>query len=74
MASVDAFYQRGQVYSAMGEQQKAISDYSDAIALKRDAPYIYMARSTAKKALGDEGGFAEDQALASSLLRTRDEP
>lgn len=68
--SVDGFFQRGQVYSALGQHQQAISDYTDAINIRVEAPYVYLARAASKKALGDEAGFLEDQAAAQHLQRT----
>lgn len=65
--SVDAFYQRGQVYDALGQHQQAINDYTDAINIRVEAPYIYLARAAARKALGDEEGFLLDQDLAQGL-------
>jgi Tfp pilus assembly protein PilF len=58
---MDAFYERGETYESLGEHQKAIDDYDQAIALLRDAPYIYRARALAKRNLGDVGGYKADQ-------------
>jgi tetratricopeptide (TPR) repeat protein len=66
--SVDGFFQRGQVYVALGQYDQAIQDYDRAITQRRDAPYVYLARSIAKRALGDEAGFQQDQKLATELL------
>lgn len=68
--TVDGFFQRGQVYSSLGQYQQAINDYTDAINIRVEAPYVYLARAAAKKALGDEAGFAEDQAEAQHLQRS----
>ena len=65
--SVDAYYQRGQVKHTMGDYQQAVSDYSDAIALRREAPYVYLARSVSKKSLGDDAGAREDWNTAAGL-------
>lgn len=65
--SVDAYFQRGQVYAEMGQYQKGIEDYDRAILERREAPYVYLARSVAKRALGDEEGFHADQAKAAAL-------
>jgi tetratricopeptide (TPR) repeat protein len=67
MQSVDAYYQRAQVYHALGEYQKAVDDYSEAIALRREAPYVYLARSVSRKALGDEEGYRKDVDIAQGL-------
>ncbi len=69
--SVDAYFQRGQVYAALGDYAKAIADYDRSIFERRDAPYVYLARSMAKKALGDEEGYRQDQATAAGLQGLR---
>ncbi len=71
--TVDAFYQRGQVYHALGQFQKAVDDYSEAIALRREAPYVYLARSLSRRALGDEDGYRIDQNLAAGLQHSSDD-
>jgi tetratricopeptide (TPR) repeat protein len=58
---MEAFYERGQTYESAGEHQKAIDDYDQAIALLRDAPYVYRARALAKRNLGDIGGYEADR-------------
>ena len=65
--SVDAYFQRGQVYADMGQYQKAVEDYDRSILERREAPYVYLARSAAKRALGDEDGYRADQAKAAEL-------
>ncbi len=65
--TVDGYFQRGQVYAALGQFDKAIEDYDRAIAERRDAPWVYLARSTAKRALGDEDGYRRDQERAAEL-------
>ena len=65
--TVDGYFQRGQLYAALGQYDKAIEDYDRAIAERRDAPYIYLARSIAKRALGDESGYRRDQERAAQL-------
>jgi len=67
--STDAYYQRGQIYEAQGEHQKAIDDYNHAIADARDAPYIYLARATARQNLGDTEGATEDRLQAARIMR-----
>ena len=66
-ASVDALFQRGQAYSALGQHTKAIEDYDQAILARREAPYVYLARSMARRALGDEEGYRQDQKTAADL-------
>jgi tetratricopeptide (TPR) repeat protein len=65
--TVDAYYQRGQTYESLGEHQKAIEDYDYAIAVLRDAPHVYRARSLAKRNLGDVQGADEDREKARSF-------
>jgi tetratricopeptide (TPR) repeat protein len=65
--SIDAYFQRGQVYAEQGEYQKAIADYDRSILERRESPYVYLARSIAKRALGDEEGYRADQQKASEL-------
>lgn len=65
--SVDGYFQRGQVYAALGDYQKAIEDYDRSILERREAPYVYLARSIAKRALGDDKGYEEDQQRAARL-------
>ncbi len=65
--SVDAYFQRGQIYAEMGQYRKAIDDYDHSILERRQAPYVYLARSIARRALGDEEGFHADQATAAEL-------
>jgi tetratricopeptide (TPR) repeat protein len=67
--STDAFYQRGQIYEAMGEHQKAIDDYDRALADARDSPYMYLARATARQNLGDTKGATEDRIAAARIMR-----
>jgi tetratricopeptide (TPR) repeat protein len=69
--SVDAYFQRGKVYAALGEHGKAIEDYDRSIVERREAPYVYLARSMAKRALGDEEGYRQDQQTAAELQRVR---
>lgn len=69
--NVDAYFERGQTYEAMGEHQKAIDDFDMAISEMRDAPYVYRARSFARRNLGDVAGANADQHLADSLEHRR---
>jgi len=65
--NVDALFERGEMYEAAGEHQKAIDDFSRAIDGIRDAPYLYRARALAKRNLGDEAGYQQDRDLARSI-------
>ncbi len=69
--NVDAYFERGQTYEDLGEHQKAIDDYEQAIHEQPDAPYIYRARSLARRNLGDQAGFDADQQMANSLEHRR---
>jgi tetratricopeptide (TPR) repeat protein len=66
--SVDGYFQRGQVYFALGQFNQAIEDYDRAILQRREAPYVYLARSMARRAAGDEAGYVQDQRTAAQLL------
>lgn len=68
--TVDGYFQRGQVYAALGQWSKAIEDYDRAILERREAPYVYLARSIARRSLGDEEGYREDQKTAADLQPT----
>lgn len=62
--TVDGLYQRGQVYAARQELDKALDDYNRAIELKRDSPFVYLARAVVRLTMGDEAGAQEDQDIA----------
>jgi tetratricopeptide (TPR) repeat protein len=66
-SAVDANYQRGQMYESLGEHQKALDDYNQAVHGLPDAPYIYRARAVAKEKLGDATGAQEDRKKADSI-------
>ncbi len=68
--SVDAYYQRGQLYAALEDYSKAIADFDRSIAERPDAPYVYRARSAARKAIGDLAGAAEDRLKADRIEGT----
>lgn len=65
--SVDAYYQRGQIYVTLHQYQKAIEDFDRSIAERRDAPYVYRARAAARRAIGDLAGAAEDRTTADRI-------
>jgi tetratricopeptide (TPR) repeat protein len=65
--TIDAYYQRGELLEAQGEHQRAIADYDQAIALARDAPYMYRARAMAKEKLGDLEGARSDRDHATEI-------
>jgi tetratricopeptide (TPR) repeat protein len=66
-ATVDGYYQRGQIYEALGEHQKAIGDYDQSIAVERNAPYVYRARALAKHNVGDLAGAESDNKTADNI-------
>jgi tetratricopeptide (TPR) repeat protein len=66
-SNVDALFERGQTYESLGEHQKAIDDYDKAVLQISDAPYVYRARSLAKRNLGDTAGYEADRDKAKSL-------
>jgi tetratricopeptide (TPR) repeat protein len=65
--TADGYYQRGQAYESLGQHQKAIEDYDQAVAQRRDAPYVYRARALSKEKLGDTEGAKQDRAKADSI-------
>jgi tetratricopeptide (TPR) repeat protein len=69
--TTDAYYQRGSTYQEIGDHKKAIEDFTWVILQLRDAPFVYLARANSKRALGDEAGAREDEALAASFDRSK---
>ena len=67
--TLDAYFQRGQIEEAQLNYAQAIADYDLAIDRYRTAPFVYFARSSAKRAWGDEEGAKEDKRTAEELLR-----
>ncbi|MEP7354320.1 MAG: BTAD domain-containing putative transcriptional regulator [Acidobacteriota bacterium] len=65
--SGDAYYQIAQVFASLGENKRAIENYSLAIALLPAAPFVYFSRAAAKNAEGDLEGGEEDRATALRL-------
>ena len=63
-SAVDANYQRAQMYESLGEHQKALEDYNQAIAGLPDAPYVYRARAVTREILGDAAGAKQDRHTA----------
>jgi len=70
-ATTDGYYQRGQAYESLGQHQKAIEDYDQAIAQMRESPFVYRARALAKDKLGDAEGAKQDRAKADSIETAR---
>ncbi len=67
LPNVEALYQRGQLFAALGKFDDAMKDYNHAIELHREVPYLYMARASARRALGDPQGSLDDPAIALRL-------
>jgi tetratricopeptide (TPR) repeat protein len=65
--TLDGYYQRGQAYAVLGQHDKAVADYDLAIAEFRDSPYLYRARATSRRALGNVTGAQEDQDRANRI-------
>jgi tetratricopeptide (TPR) repeat protein len=65
--TVDALFERGEMYESAGEHQKAIDDFTVAIASMRDAPYMYRARALARRNLGDIAGYEADRDQAHAI-------
>jgi len=65
--STEGYYERALAYEALGDHQKAVADFDNAIVELRDAPYAYRARAMAKAALGDEEGAKADRAIADQI-------
>ena len=66
-ATMDGYYQRGQAYESLGQHQKAIDDYDQAVAQMPEAPYVYRARAVAKDKLGDSKGATQDRTKADGI-------
>jgi tetratricopeptide (TPR) repeat protein len=69
--AIEGFYERGQTWESLGEHQKAIADYDEAIAIMRDAPYVYRARALVKREIGDQAGSEADRAMALQFEHSR---
>lgn len=70
-ATTDGYYQRGQAYESLGQHQKAIEDYDQAVAQMRESPFVYRARALAKDKLGDTEGAKQDRATADRIESAR---
>jgi tetratricopeptide (TPR) repeat protein len=57
---LDNYYQRGATYQLMGEHQKAIKDFDEAVAFSPYSAQAYFARAESKRAIGDEQGARRD--------------
>jgi tetratricopeptide (TPR) repeat protein len=66
-SAVEANYQRGQMYESLGEHQKALDDYNQAIGGMPDSPFVYRARALTRENLGDAAGAKDDRQKADSI-------
>jgi tetratricopeptide (TPR) repeat protein len=67
--TVDAYNSRGLAYAELGQQEKAIADFTWIIGELRDAPFAYFARAKSKRALGDKAGADLDEKTANGFDR-----
>jgi serine/threonine protein kinase/Flp pilus assembly protein TadD len=67
------YFERATAYRQLGQMEKAISDYSQAISLKQDSPVAYHDRALCEMRLGLEQRAADDydQALKIDPARPR---
>jgi tetratricopeptide (TPR) repeat protein len=65
--TVDAYFERGVTYEALGEHQKAVEDFDKALSEQPDSPAVYRARSMARRNLGDQSGYEADRDMARSM-------
>jgi len=63
----DAYAQRGSAFARMGQHDKAIADFTEAIQLASDVPTPYERRAHSRRAIGDTKGAAEDELKAHDL-------
>lgn len=66
----DAYFQRGSTYQELGLHEQAIADFTWVIDQIRDSPFVYLARASSKRSLGDIAGAEQDELLAESFDRT----
>lgn len=65
--NMDTLLQRGMALDATGNHREAIADFDRVIDLRGEVPYTYRARASAKEAMGDRAGAAEDRERARQL-------
>jgi len=63
-----AYNNRGNAYASRGEQQKAISDYNEAIRINSKFGAAYNNRGNAYSALGDKRGALKDLQQAATIF------
>jgi tetratricopeptide (TPR) repeat protein len=63
----DAYYQRGRTYQTLDQPKRALADYNAAVTYDPSVPYIYRARATAERELGDLTGARKDEETARNL-------
>lgn len=69
--TVAAYYQRAATLASLSRHEEAIADYTWVIQQMRDAPYVYFARASSRRALGDEFGAKADEETAYSFDRSK---
>jgi tetratricopeptide (TPR) repeat protein len=65
--NADNYFQRGSLFQATGEYQKAEADFTTVIEYMPDASHPYYARSAVRRAIGDEAGAVKDHRMARRL-------
>jgi tetratricopeptide (TPR) repeat protein len=65
--TANGYYQRGRAYLKLGQAEKALNDFGLAIHEQPNAPYLYRARASVRRSLGDENGYAADRNESLSL-------
>jgi tetratricopeptide (TPR) repeat protein len=73
-STVEANYQRGQMYESLGEHQKALEDYNQAIGGMPDSPFVYRARALTRANLGDAEGAKDDRQKADLIEHPERKP
>ncbi|MEO8025926.1 MAG: hypothetical protein ABI823_05615 [Bryobacteraceae bacterium] len=58
----EIYVERGSIYEAQNQPQKAIDEYTKAIGMREEWPYLYRARARLRKQIGDLEGYEADKA------------
>jgi len=69
--TIEGYYELAQTYENLGQHQKAIEFYDEAIREMPDAPYVYRARALARANAGDLQGAQQDRQTAAAFERSR---
>jgi tetratricopeptide (TPR) repeat protein len=70
----DAYVHRGVAFARMGQHDKAIADFTDAIHLAPDVPTAYEQRAQSYRATGDTKAAATDERTANDLVGRHFQP